>query len=246
LPNCGAGGTSLLNMTEPEIASKLKEACSKLGFLSSACDDMVDKYLPDIIKYLQSGNTASEVCSKLGLCSKEMHLSRSHILRPKAGGISCTLCEDIVKVVDKILGMDETQIEAYIKKECSMLGPLSNQCYTLVDGFLKKIIDELNSGTAAQDVCTKLGLCGSGAVVKQTRNAQDCTICKAMAQLAVNLLNQGMGQSDVKSRLETECNKFGSTAARCKSIIDQNFQQFIGYLQGGMTPAQLCSKLGYC
>jgi len=219
-----------------------------LDFLESACDDLVDKYLPQIVKYLQSGSTAQEVCNKLELCSKAMRLMRSEILRPQPRGISCTLCEKIVQMVDKLLGSDENQIKAMVKKDCAMLGPLASQCENIVDGFLDKIIQYLNEGTAAEDVCTKLGLCQSKAQVAAANvgTPQDCSICSAMAQLAVNLLNQGVSQGDVKTRLLTECNKFGSTTERCKAIINQNFQQFIGYLQGGMTPRALCTKLGYC
>jgi len=236
-----------VNMSEPEIASKLKEVCKKLDFLESACDDLVDKYLPQIVKYLQSGNTAQEVCNKLDLCSKGMRLIRSEILRPQPRGISCTLCERVVQMVDKLLGSDENQIKAMVKKDCAALGPLASQCENIVDGFLDKIIKFLNEGTAAEEVCAKLGLCQSKAqVAANVGDSQDCPICSAMAQLAVNLLNQGMSQNDVKTRLITECNKFGSTAERCKSIINQNFLQFIGYLQGGMTPRALCTKLGYC
>ena len=53
---------------QPVIARKVKMACNTLGPFASACRSAVDKYLPEIITWLENGDNEKMICQRLMLC----------------------------------------------------------------------------------------------------------------------------------------------------------------------------------
>ncbi|VDM77524.1 unnamed protein product [Strongylus vulgaris] len=77
--------------------------------------------------------------------------------------LECDMCEIGVKTAAPMLDQDTKDIENAVNKECKSLLhtiPFATQkCEKFVDTDLNKIIKELESGTAPQDVCKKLNMC---------------------------------------------------------------------------------------
>jgi len=57
-----------LGQDESQIVAELESFCSDLGPLASTCKSLVDQYVPQLITYLQNGQTDKAACQAVGLC----------------------------------------------------------------------------------------------------------------------------------------------------------------------------------
>jgi saposin len=59
----------LQNKTEEELKEILKNACHRIHIpFTEKCDEWVEKYLPDILQFLEQKFTPDKVCKSIGLC----------------------------------------------------------------------------------------------------------------------------------------------------------------------------------
>jgi len=148
-------GTSLLAVPSA-IATKINQQIGATGIFTGECDMIVEQYGDQIIEYLESGVSPSEVCQAIGLCP----------------GGSCSTCTTLMFYVQLLLSDNATdeevlhlfeQICAFIPSpngestvDCAQLPKLPNVVITLggKDFTLtpSQYILQLNTGEGV-DIC---------------------------------------------------------------------------------------------
>jgi saposin len=230
----------LLDEEEPVIAQKLHMVCNELGPLATICNSVVDSYLPQIIKWLEDGTHEKEICQKIGLCS-----SRAANLD------SCSMCTTVVHYVSGMLGMEEPVIEAEVNKLCDALGPFAGTCKTVVDGYLKQIIQWLEDGTHEKEICQRIGLCtgkrGNSMLplrVEAKISNGACSICKDIVGVVASLLDQTLPV--IEAEVDKLCEDMGPVSSICKMIVNHYLEEIIDWLNKGTSVDEVCDKIGLC
>ncbi|KNC50604.1 saposin A [Thecamonas trahens ATCC 50062] len=145
------------NNTQAQIVAELEKLCAMTPWKDS-CDSIVEEYLPQIIQAIEDNETPEQLCTTIGLCS-------SAIANIEASPETCKICEYVVSLAEAMLSgksVNNTQIEDELKKACVLLPKkFQPECSLLVDTALPAILDELEKGTPAAQVCTTLHLCTS-------------------------------------------------------------------------------------
>ncbi|CAD6193125.1 unnamed protein product [Caenorhabditis auriculariae] len=91
-------------------------------------------------------------------------MPKRHIQKPEvAAGVGCIMCELMVELAKDPADRDAKKIEATWNAECKAefgkLPFIEKDCEKYADQKLDVIIKELESGTAPEEVCTKIGEC---------------------------------------------------------------------------------------
>jgi hypothetical protein len=144
------------------IEQKLEEFCSHLSILSGPCDDLVKEYIPEIIKYLEEGQTADEVCQKIGLCSSRIAAQKAFMahLTGQTKGVTCDLCDEVCKwIEDYGANKGIEAIEHYVDGKCDDLPFIGSECKDLVNKWLNKLVPLLQKDLPPQKVCDDVHLC---------------------------------------------------------------------------------------
>ncbi|PAV80939.1 hypothetical protein WR25_04774 [Diploscapter pachys] len=85
------------------------------------------------------------------------------VMPVQRNALDCEMCELLVKSVDGTADRDTKEIEKKFDAECKALFhsiPFgTTECKHYINSKLDPIIKELDSGTAPEDVCKKLGEC---------------------------------------------------------------------------------------
>lgn len=69
-------GKLFSNSTVQEIEADLEKGCLKMGVFSKVCDDVVEKYLPELISVLQHDLNSTVVCEMAGICPRNQTMLR--------------------------------------------------------------------------------------------------------------------------------------------------------------------------
>lgn len=67
-------GKLFSNSSVQEIEADLEKACLKMGVFSKVCDDLVEKYTPELISVLQRDLNSTVVCEMAGICPRNATL----------------------------------------------------------------------------------------------------------------------------------------------------------------------------
>jgi hypothetical protein len=139
---------------------------------NTLCNTFVNTYTEPIIAELEKGTPADQVCGNLGLCVNStrvyayeaVHPTPNKVKAPQDNSLQCQICTYAVPLVEEYLkdgNCNETCIENQLDQAvCSWLpAPYSSLCDTFINSYTGPIIDELEKGTPADQVCQSLGLC---------------------------------------------------------------------------------------
>jgi phytepsin len=143
-----AGPTNVMNAINAMLGSE--------GLLQDECDQVVDKDLTEIVKWIKAGDNATTICTNLGFCP---------------GGTLCGVCATVFGVLDEILpsGAGETVVKYVLQEicaalpepngeatvDCSKVSSLPNVDF-VINGKTYSLTPEqyiLRSGAEGQEIC---------------------------------------------------------------------------------------------
>ncbi|EAX93694.1 Saposin-like type B, region 1 family protein [Trichomonas vaginalis G3] len=227
---------------EAEIAAYIAQLCDTIPFpVSTLCQVIVEKYIPIIIKWLESGMEHADICTKLGFCSTQ------GVTVVNGGG--CDMCTKVVGTIEELLknSYAEAEIAAYIAQLCDTIPfPVSTLCQVIVEKYIPIIIKWLESGMEHADICTKLGFC-SKSIVAKPDNGLTCDVCKKIIAQVKRCLDDQKVESEIREYLDSLCETLPVPySTLCKSVVDDHLVEIIKCIEAGMDHLQICAKLGYC
>jgi saposin len=160
------------NQTEMQIEANLDSLCDVLGSLSVECENLVDAYLPAIIKYLENNESPAAVCGQIGVCDAVAQLAKQALtpantaaaVSLSVGGAApamCALCKTLVSYVELFLskGAGEMAIAKQLHALCGLTQGFKMQCDSLVDTYLTQIITWVEAMKTPGDICVLVKMC---------------------------------------------------------------------------------------
>jgi saposin len=251
-----------IGQDESVIEQKLEEVCNKLGPLSGPCDDLVKDYVPQIIKFLESGKTVDEVCRELGLCSSlESRIAAQKaavkpVVAKQTKGVECSVCKLLVGEAAKYVGQDQSVIEQKLDEFCSHLSVLSGPCKDLVNEYIPQIIKYLESGQTVDEVCQKLGLCSSlesriaaqkmfmAHLTGQTKGVT-CDICDEVCKW-IEDYGVDKGLDAIEHYVDGKCDDLPFISGACKDLVNKWLGKLVALLQQDLPPEKVCQDVHLC
>jgi saposin len=162
-----------------EIITLLDLICDKIPEpVKSTCDQLVSTSIPIIITLIDQGIEAAQICTILKYCtgsSEKQYYHRPSVVGRRA--ISrpllretrimprdfCSICTDIVHVIEQAIdsGASIDTIEEMLDSFCEGLPEFQSLCESLVDKYTPLILELIDQGIEALEICQKIGICAS-------------------------------------------------------------------------------------
>eukprot|EP01098_Paradermamoeba_levis_P014518 TRINITY_DN695_c0_g1_i1.p1 TRINITY_DN695_c0_g1~~TRINITY_DN695_c0_g1_i1.p1 ORF type:complete len:412 (-),score=169.66 TRINITY_DN695_c0_g1_i1:99-1271(-) len=164
-----------------------------------------------------------------------------------ASADNCGVCKNVAATVKTLLANNQTsaQIEAEVLKVCSMLGPYSAQCTTLVQQNFATLIALVEKYDDPAVVCQLAGLCPK--VLEQVGNFDKCSICHFLVGVGESWIESNSTEQDIFKVLDTACDIIpGAYSAVCKKVIEQYGPQLVKALLNRENPDTLCKQIRLC
>lgn len=152
------------NKTLEEMEALLEKVCDRLpSSFASACDELVDTYLPYLVETIVNNDPVDQVCSELQLCNstRDFYNGQPPVDNLFGGNTKCVVCQLVVSEVQELLNnnLTETQIVKALEAFCHKLPEgYQDTCVSLVD-LVPYIIQELANVQTPEQVCQTLKLC---------------------------------------------------------------------------------------
>ena len=78
-------------------------------------------------------------------------------------------------------------------------------------------------------------------------NLDSCDLCKAICIGVQRLHEEGQSVEKIEEYVLAECDILPDYDVKiCKSLVDAYVPAVVGWLDQGLTPAEICIRLGYC
>jgi saposin len=150
------------NQTEQQIIKKLEGVCSLLGPLSGPCTSFVDTYLPQLIQWIENGESPQAFCTQIGLCSSaRLTVKKVKATSQKLRGGVCSICQTLVALIENYVAAATTEdkIEAELAKVCQALGPYAQECDNLIDEYLPQLVQWVVAKENPATLCAQIKVC---------------------------------------------------------------------------------------
>lgn len=173
------------------IEEMLDSFCESLPGFQSLCESLVNQYTPLILEFIDQGIEALEICQKIGVCSSRQQVQRTHTFGRYLQSTmrkssfrhllaesetrsslrqsrviprdSCSVCKGIVKVIEQAIdsGASIDTIEELLDSFCETLPAFQSLCEQIVNKFVPTILELIDQGIGALEICKTIGLCSS-------------------------------------------------------------------------------------
>jgi len=170
-------------------------------------------------------------------------------------GVGCTICKEVVRLVEDYLddGRTQEEIEELIDQYCAKLpSPYDTLCKSLVDSYIPIIIEWLDQEMEVVEICTKIGLCDASSkskvrVAKNAKNDIVCETCKQLVKYVESLLDSQTTKEEIIKLCEELCDKIPAPyGAVCDSLVESYMDQIIAWLEQEIEAADICKMIGLC
>lgn len=146
---------------QQQIQQRLYRVCDRFGFISGICKGLVDEYLPRIMQYVGDSTLSDEdICSRIDLCNDRRVKLLMSVMPASNRGIGCSICTGVVDFAKDFANLSQPALKQMIyDKVCDRFGFLSGLCEGLVDEYLPRMYQYLNSDETPRAICEYVGLC---------------------------------------------------------------------------------------
>jgi len=192
---------------------------------------------------------------------KQLKQSKSlnAVIKSVSGAIECSICSWLVGQVQQYVAENKTETEIInlIEGDCSVFGPLSGLCKTLVDNAVPDVVNYLNQNYPPSQICDALSLCGSSASTASTSGSSSslkpkapadltCDICVYLVTQVDTYLENNATIEEIEELLDNDCQIFGPFAGTCIALVDTYLPVIVDYLEQDYTPDQVCNLIDLC
>ncbi|KAK3744542.1 hypothetical protein RRG08_056678 [Elysia crispata] len=251
--------TLLSNSTEEAILKILDQVCSRLPpSIAQQCEELLNQYKPEILKLLTKELAPKNVCSFLGLCTKEMPAASKN--EKQSDDRDCAICEFVVKVIDDILMANETEdaLEKLLENVCDRLPKnIRSQCDRFVGIYSPQLLALIVSNMRAEQICIVLKLCPAMAnkvlkyepkqTIKQDSDGELCELCKYLVNYIDEYLQKNSTEEQIEKFLDNVCSILPSELNQtCRNLIEQYGPALVKLLVQGLDPTHACTSVGLC
>ena len=238
---------------EKEIATAVATLCQTFPQpVSGLCTIIVERYVPIIIQWIESGMEHFNICSKLGFCDNSLVLAP--VARIPDNGITCSMCKMVVGQIERCL-LDE-KVEGEIRDILAGLctkyfpDPYATICVNFVNQYTAEIMQLIEQGVSKLGICEKLGYCSSNGVVAPRMpppNGLTCSLCKTIVSAVERAMVSTKVESEIIEKVQKICTKIQAPySTLCESIVAQYVPQIMQWLEQGLEHADICKKLNIC
>jgi len=143
-----------------DLAQGCQDIFGDMPVILDTCLGLVNTTVRDVIDMLEEDLTPNHICVAVGACDA------FKLLAKVSGPAECVLCEESVKTLEELLeiGHMEDEIIVNLINDCiEAFGdyPIAQDtCVTLVNTFVKDILDLIHEGLEPHHICELIGLCG--------------------------------------------------------------------------------------
>ena len=251
----------LLNETSvpEEIILAIDKLCNLMPEpAGSQCHMIVGVSGALIISLLRQGVDPHEVCAFLGMCDPVESVKRGRAPRLAGADWSCKMCETVVDTISK--SMESTavieEVTVIIEQVCDLIeAPYSTLCHTLVKTYTALIMELLDQGLAALDICVRIGLCQgtrrpfpharSQVVARSQKKTIQCDACKYFFYWAGSELAT-VTKQELWRLVSVECPKVEYIKHVCSFITEDNINTFVDLIAAQVEPQEACQWVGLC
>ena len=224
------------------------------------CQTVANTYIALVVKYLEQELSTLDVCKKVGLCTnqiKKVNTARKAISIPKGAdnGFVCTLCTEVIRMVDDYLddGKTEEEIISLITKYCDKIpAPYGAICDSLAAQYIPMVIKYLTEELTADEICTKIGLCKyekksaprNPKVVLEAAGVS-CDICKDF----VNWVEKELKEYTVPALwklVSVDCMKVPHLSKFCSIITQNDIQTILNLILNKLPAQKVCEWIKLC
>ncbi|XP_046570098.1 prosaposin-like [Haliotis rubra] len=259
--------------TTAEIEQLLDQiVCSKFGGLEEMCKQLMENYVPQMLKYLAQEDNPNQICGLLSMCTQEIQ-ERSHHVANKAVSdvVECDLCKE---VVTKLRALDrdqttQTELKQFVEDNiCPYLGSAQKQCVQEVETYAAILFQLLANELDPTVVCEYLKLCTQAKTVpltriglasyqtkvkvmgapKKVKVSVECTLCEFALTEVDQILGNNRSQAAVEAALDKICNMLPSSVSdECVNFVNcvWGCHHQTAFVQN-LKPDEICKEIGLC
>jgi saposin len=146
---------------EAEVAQLVGKLCSKFPApYDTLCVGVVNQYVPLIMQWLEQGLEKVDICSKIGLCGKELVVFGARIPAEEANGITCDVCKSF-------FNWAESEIEKYtvpalwklVNEKCPNVPYLRQFCKIINEDNIQRFVDLILDQVRPEKACAWIRIC---------------------------------------------------------------------------------------
>ena len=249
----------LLNSTQipEEILIAVDKLCNLMPEpYGTQCHTIVVVSGSIIISLLKQGIDPHEVCAFISMCDPAPPAKK--VRTPKvADQWSCKMCETVVETIRK--SMESTtvieEVTVIVEQLCDLIqSPYSSLCHTLVKTYTALIMELLDQGLEALDICVRIGLCpgtrrpfphAGVRAVPHPKKSIKCDACKYFMSWAGSQLAT-VTKQELWRLVSVECPKVEYIKQVCSFITEDNIDTFVDLIAAKVQPQEACEWVALC
>ena len=242
-----------------EVSAIAEQVCDLMPTpYSTLCHTLVKTYVGLIMELLEQGLAALDVCVRIGLCEPAPSAKKAvRMPRKFSEDWACKMCQTVVETVKE--SMESTQVveevTVIVEQLCDLMpAPYSTLCHTLVKTYVGLIIELLDQGLEALDICVRIGLCPGTRrpypharmpVVAHQKNGLTCDACKFFIRWAGSQLAT-VTKAELWRLVSVECPKVEYIKYICSYVTEENIDTFVDLIASHVEPQEACQWVNLC
>ncbi|XP_006643789.1 proactivator polypeptide-like 1 [Oryza brachyantha] len=181
------------------------------------------------------------------LAQKSFPLANKRAGLTSANGKLCQLCEQYSTEALFYLQQNETQTEilSILHHACANVGPLKQQCITLVDYYIPLFFLEV-SVVQPEKFCESVHLCRKGTMLNLPTRGDICGLCHHVLVEVLIMLKDPDMQLEIVDILLKACGKADNYVQQCKKMVLEYIPLILVKSQKFLETTDVCSEIHAC
>ncbi|KAB8080097.1 hypothetical protein EE612_000418 [Oryza sativa] len=181
------------------------------------------------------------------LAHKSFPLENKKTGLTSANGKLCQLCEQYSTEALFYLQQNETQTEilSILHHACANVGPLKQQCITLVDYYIPLFFLEVSVVTP-EKFCESVHLCRKGTMLRLPSRGDTCGICHHVLVEVLIMLKDPDMQLEIVEIFLKACSKADNYVQQCKKMVLEYTPLILVKSQKFLETTDVCSTIHAC
>lgn len=159
----------------------------------------------------------------------------------------CQLCQQYSTEALFYLQQNETKAEilSVLNHACVKLGPLRQQCITLVDYYIPILLLEV-SVVKPEEFCESAHLCPKGTAIRVSAGGEACGLCHQALVEVLTMLKDPNAKLEIVKLLLKTCSKAEQYAPLCKRLVLEYTPLVLVKLQKYLETTDVCFAIHAC